>query len=143
MGIFSRFRKEEVYNKDTGKFEPKQKEIKELTYEEQMEPKRQHPWQTPRGKQFIKSTKHGIKRVDRAIVKYNRRSTMNNANPFGSTFDKGMPQLHKKKKKHSGSNYVIRGGKAYPIAKKKTTKKKKKSNRRRDDPFNFDIVKWR
>lgn len=142
MGILSRFRKEEVYNKDTGKFEPKQKEIKELTREEQMEPKRQHPWQTPRGKQFIKSTKHGIKRVDRAIVKYNRRSTMNNANPFGSTFDKGIPKP--RKKKTSSSSYVIVGGKAYPKAKTHKKKKKKSSSRRRsDDPFNFDMVKWR
>lgn len=40
MGILDRFRKQEYYNKETGRFEPVRREIRELTYEEQMEPPR-------------------------------------------------------------------------------------------------------
>lgn len=79
-----------------------------------------------------------VKHARRASVKAKRGgrptrySTQNNYNPFGTMFDTGLepyPQA-KKRAKTSGrkTEYVIKAGKAYPIAKpsqkKKTTKKK-------------------
>jgi len=95
------------------------------------------------------------RRIDKAIVKYNRTSNplrgnhnpfgsmfdsgmnrpsakrysiRNNYNPFGSMFDTGM-STRKPKKKTTGTRYAVVGGKAYPIAgsKKKTSKKKTRS----------------
>jgi hypothetical protein len=69
------------------------------------------------------------KAIDKKIVAWNRSqgkrgpySFDNNANPFGSIFDSGIDDTPKVKTK-----YIIRGGKAYPIAgsgKKKKGKKK-------------------
>jgi len=55
MGLLT---KEERMNMKTGKFEPKRKKIKELTYEEQFITKtRLHPWQTKQGKSIVKGAK--------------------------------------------------------------------------------------
>jgi len=178
MGLLDRFRKEEKLHIDpetretswvSTKGEPETKEIKELTYEEQMEPKRQHPWQTTRGKRVIKGAKEGVKRVDKAIVKYNRRqpppssrrmkpshpssySTQNNYNPFGSMFDTGMS--HKpisfdpimnynrpstKKKKTSKTKYHVVGSKAYPIVGTGKKKKKKSTKHKRRSGQSYDV----
>lgn len=121
MGLFSRLKaKEERLYKDpeTGKTEwlpvkqeRHKREIKELTREEQFKP-RQHPWQTPRGKRTIKKVKSGIKKIDDAVVNYNRRqpsrkrssySISDNYNPFGTMFDSGMDYSPPKKKKKSKS----------------------------------------
>ena len=63
-------------------------------------------------------------------------STRNNYNPFGSVFDTGVKPMKRSKSKSSTKKYVIRGGKAYPIAGSKKTKSKKHSKKRSDDPFN-------
>ena len=182
MGLLDRFRKEEKLYIDPETKEtrwipieqirnkPEKGEIVELTREEQMEPKRVHPWQTSRGKRIIKSVGSGVKRVDKAIVSYNRRqpvarrpsySTQDNYNPFGSMFDTGMsykpisfdpvmnynrPSHKKKKSSRSKVRYTVVGDKAYPIV--GTGKKKKKSTKksRVRNPFTgFNPVgnKWR
>ena len=169
------FKKEEKMNMETGKFEPVEKESKyttirneqtgesvrvrreekPLTREEQFPPPRKQPWQTPRGKHFIKKTKAGIGRIDKAVVNFNRTrnpmgrqparrqprqrmsnySTHNNYNPFGSMFDTGMDYNPPRKKSSGGKKkYHVSGGVAYPIAGSKKKKKgKKKSSRRSND----------
>lgn len=157
MGFWT---KHERYNPDTEKFEAVEKEplfrkkepseVKELTREEQVEPKRLQPWQTPRGKRFIAGTKKVGKRLDQAGVNYNRRSnpvgrgrsysTNRNANPFGSWFDMGQSSMRRSKPQKPKTKYVIVGGKAYPKAGTGKRKKKKSSGKRRsNDPFSFDI----
>jgi len=123
------------------------KEPRELMREEQMEPKRVHPWQTPRGKKFIDSMKTGVKKLDRKIVNYNRRYNPHrgggNFNPWGSTFDRGMVSMQKPRSSKSKTKYAVVGGKAYPIAgtgKKKTGKKKTK--RSSSGAFSFDFGSW-
>lgn len=123
------------------------KDIKELTHEEQHEP-RQHPWQTPRGKRVIKNVKGGVKRIDNAVVNYNRTrnpvgrqprqrmsnySTHNNYNPFGSMFDTGMNYNRPRKKSSGKTKYTVVGGKAYPIAGSKKKKKQKSKRRQSND----------
>jgi len=59
-----------------------------------------------------------------------RKPSRSNANPFGSLFDTGFsaPRSQSTKKKNtSKSQYVIKGGKAYPIVGTSTKKKKKRS----------------
>jgi hypothetical protein len=81
-------------------------------------------------------------------VNYNRRYNPHrgggNFNPWGSTFDRGMVPMKKprsSKPKVKGRKYVIRGGKAYPIA--GTGKKKKhKKTRKPRDAFSFDFGSW-
>ena len=134
----------------------------ELTREEQFPAKRQQPWQTPRGKRVIKSIGGGVKRIDKAVVDYNRTrnimgrqptrrqptrrqpkqsissySTQDNYNPFGRMFDTGMnrPTSHKKKSK---AKYTVIGGKAYPIAGTGKKKKGKKSSRRKQSSKGWD-----
>lgn len=134
MGILDRFRKEEKYDKETGRFGPVRREIKELTREEQMEPtRRQQPWQTPRGKRVIKDIRSGVQRVDRAVVRYNRRQPIRKSYTSPSFGFGYPPQTTTTKKKRSGSKtkYKIISGKAYPIAgtsKKKTTRKRKRQS---------------
>ena len=161
MGFWT---KHEKYNPETEKFEAVEREplfgrrgpseVKELTREEQVEPKRVHPWKTEGGKRFIAGTKNVGKKLDRAVVNYNRRSnpmvrrsgpssygSRGNANPFGSWFDSGQTSMRKPKSK-SKTKYVIVGGKAYPKAGSGKTKKKKQSGKRKqrsNDPFSFDI----
>ena len=181
MGIFT---KHEKYNRETGHFEPVDKrEIeeaeeyhseqrrqlgegvqgpvipgRELTREEQMEPPRVHPWQTPRGKHFIKSVKTGVKKLDKKIVNYNRTSNImrpgaksytprhgtlmyKNYNPWGATFDTGMVPMRKPKiHKMSSAKYTVIGGKAYPIATSKSKKKKKSGKKKSSTGFDdFDM----
>lgn len=145
MGLFT---KKEKYNTETGKFEPVEKEplfkrrveSKELTHEEQFEERKQ-PWKTERGKRVAEGFKKAGKRVDTAVVRYNRTHNpmRNNFNPFGATFDRGMTPM--KKPKSKSKKYIVRGGKAYPIAgtgKKKHRKRKQKSKSRDfGDPFDF------
>ena len=182
MGLFT---KHEKYSRESGRFEPVEKkderyetlrneqtgesvrvsrEEKPLTREEQFKP-RQQPWKTERGKRVIKSMGSGVKRIDKAVVNYNRTrnimyrqptrrqprqsisnySTHDNYNPFGNMFDTGMtrPSSHKKKSK---AKYTIVKGKAYPIAgtgKKKKSRKKTRSSKRSNDPFNaFGGIKF-
>ena len=158
MGLLSRLKpkEERLYkNPETGetRWVPVEKNdrhvIRELTYEEQFKP-RVHPWQTERGKRVIKSIGSGVKRVDQAVVNYNRNrnpagrsapsrpairySTRDNYNPFGSMFDTGMNYNHPRKKSSSKTKYTVIKGKAYPIVgSKKKSKKKSSSNRRRND----------
>ena len=119
---------------------------------------RKHPKEKKSGmrEKFVSAAK----RIDRGIVKYNRSrnpmrgnynpfgsmfdsgmgrrsassySTRNNYNPFGSMFDSGMTSRRKPKSRSgSSTKYVIRGGKAYPIA---GSKKKKKSSKRKSSGF--------
>ena len=148
MGLFT---KHEKYNPESGKFEavekPKEpKEIKELTREEQFEVRR-HPWQTERGKRVIKTLGSGVKRLDRAIVNYNRRHNpmrgQGNFNPWGTTFDKGNEPMKKPSQPKGGKKYIIRGGKAYPVAGTgKRKKKKKPKGRKGGDAFSFDFGSW-
>ena len=70
------------------------------------------------------------KAIDKKVVAWNKSrgssySTNNNYNPFGSMFDKGVDDVPKQK-----TRYIIKGGKAYPVAGsgKKKTKKKKSSS---------------
>jgi len=151
MGLFT---KKEKFNPESGKFEAVEKEplfkrrvdSKELTREEQIEPQRQQPWKTERGKRVIKSVKKVGSRIDAAVVRYNRtRNPMRgNANPFGATFDRGMTPMKKPKSKGK-KKYILRGGVAYPIAgtgKKKHKKRKQKSKSRKfSDPFDMDFGK--
>ena len=120
---------------------PLPEEDKPLTREEQFKPRIQ-PWKTERGQKVVKGLKSGAKRVDTAIVNYNRKSNIlsgnssagyrprrsspiyNNYNPFGSMFDTGLKPMSRPKS-HSKTKYKVIGGKAYPIA--GTGKKKKKS----------------
>jgi len=165
MGWFS---KEEKYNPETGRFEvvekpslfsrkPREQEVKELTREEQIEPQRRHPWETPRGKQFIKTMGRGVKKLDQKIVRYNRKYNPHrsggNFNPWGSTFDKGMQPMNvgfgsriksKSKPKSKKTKYAVVGGKAYPIAgtSGKRKKKTKKAKSKRFDAFSFDFGRW-
>lgn len=160
MGLFT---KKEKYNPETERFEPVPRkplfqrgeiESKPLIHEEQVEPQRVHPWQTEHGKKLVHGAKRTVGRFDRAVVSYNRtRNPMrsrgpsrsspsyNNYNPFGSTFDTGMKPMKKPKSKNK--NYIIRGGKAYPIAGtgKKKHKKKSKSKHGRD-AFSMDYGSW-
>lgn len=87
------------------------------------------------------------KKVDKAVVKYNqtrnpltsgRRPSSSNANPFGSIFDMGMDTPKQKTSKGS-TKYIIKGGKAYPVAKsKKKGKGKKKRSGGKPEIFDFD-----
>ena len=155
--------KKERYNPETERFEAVEREplfgrrnggeVKELTREEQVEPKRVHPWQTERGKRFIGDIKSGVKRLDRGVVNYNRtrnpmrgrsvsqpRGGRNDFNPFGNMFDSGVTPMRRSKSRKSKSKakYVVVGGKAYPKA-GSGKKRKKKQSRKRNDPFGFDI----
>jgi len=121
-------------------------EDKPLTREEQFKPRVQ-PWKTERGQKVVKGLKSGAKRVDTAIVNYNRRSNIlssgrstgyqprrsspmyNNYNPFGSTFDTGLKPMSKPKSQ-GRTKYTIIGGKAYPIAGSKKKTKRKTSPRK-------------
>jgi hypothetical protein len=60
-------------------------------------------------------------------------STRNNYNPFGTMFDTGLgyKKPYKSKKPKSSTKYIIKSGKAYPVAGSKK-KSKKKAPR---DPF--------
>ena len=125
MGFLDRFRKEERLHIDSESRKaewipkdrkPRREEIVELTREEQMEPKRVHPWKTVRGKQVIKKVHGGVKRIDKAVVDFNRRNPISggpsfgynvrgNVDPFGTSFDSGMkPMKHPHKKR----NLVVR-----------------------------------
>jgi len=69
-----------------------------------------------------------------------------NANPFGSLFDFGVSAAPKPKSVKKSQKYVIRGGKAYPIAgtnsnKKKTSSKKKSSSGGYDMMDNWGFFK--
>ena len=167
MGLLDRFRKEERLHIDSESRKaewipkdrkPRREEIVELTREEQMEPKRVHPWKTVRGKQVIKKVHGGVKRIDKAVVDFNRRNpisggpsfgynTHRNVDPFGSTFDMGMqpmsqPRQHKKKKTSSKTKYHVVGGKAYPIAgtsKKSRKKRRKKASSKRKSSNDWDV----
>ena len=124
-------------------------EDKPLTREEQFKP-RVHPWNTPRGKMIIKDFKSGLTKVDKQIVRYNRRSNI--MNPYATNRRSmsprpglgSMPYMtygigsrksgSPVKKRKSSPKYTVVGGKAYPIVKKK----KKKSSKKKDvfyDPF--------
>jgi len=135
---------------DSGRNVRIQREERSLTRKEQFPPPRQQPWQTPRGKQVIKGVKGGIKKLDNAIVEYNRKqynkprqrisnySTQNNYNPFGNMFDMGMNYPRKPRKKQSSkTKYKVIGDKAYPIAGtgKKKKRKSKHQSSRDWDPF--------
>lgn len=98
---------------------------------------KEHPKESPRYKRQQRIERIGkvAKRIDKAIVNYNRNynpqrsrhssySPGSNYNPIGNMFDTGMS---KPRKKTSKTKYAVVGGKAYPIADKK--KKKKKSKR--------------
>ena len=71
--------------------------------------------------------------------------TQNNYNPFGTMFDTGIQQPHKKKTGSSKTKYKIIGGKAYPIAGTGKKKKRKTSKKTRDPFSSFDPVgnNWR
>lgn len=69
------------------------------------------------------------KAIDKKIVDWNRSqgkrrsySIDDNYNPFGSLFDSGIDDIPKQKTK-----YIIKGGKAYPVAGSNKKKKKKDS----------------
>ena len=113
MGFFT---KHEKYNPETERFEPvprkplfqRKVDAGELTREEQVEPKRLHPWQTERGKKVVGGLKKAGSRIDKAVVNYNRTrnpirpgapkiSTGFGFNPWGSTFDRGMTPMKKPK----------------------------------------------
>ena len=137
---------------------PLPEEEKPLTREEQFKPRVQ-PWKTERGQKVVKGFKSGAKRVDTAIVKYNRKSNIlagskshsyrprrsspiyNNYNPFGSTFDRGVTPMSRPKTQ-SKTKYKVIGGKAYPIA--GTGKKKKSGKKKRNTGFGgmggFDVM---
>ena len=137
-----------------------QPQVKELTREEQIEPKRLHPWQTERGKKIVSGLKSGAKKLDKKIVEYNRsrnimrpgyrprrRSPMyNNYNPFGATFDMGMnrPRATHRTPSKQRKKYTVVGGKAYPIAGTGKKKKKKKTRSRKSSgsAFDFDFGNW-
>lgn len=125
-----------------------------LTREEQLEPKRMQPWQTPRGKHTIKKIGEGIKRVDKAVVSHNRRQPVKsshvktyrpsskspsyqNYNPFGTWFDTGMPKPRAKPK--TKKKYTVIKGKAYPIANvgQKSSSRKRKGKKRRGSNLGF------
>jgi hypothetical protein len=81
------------------------------------------------------------KAIDKKVVDWNRsqgrgRSPLNNNyNPFGSLFDSGIDDVPKQKTK-----YIIRGGKAYPVA---GSKKKKKGKKKQSSGFGlpkFDLT---
>jgi len=83
--------------------------------------------------------KTAAKQVDKAIVKYNRRSNpmRGNYNPWGSMFDTGMNYKKPVNKKSSSSTrYAIINNKAYPIA---GSKKKKKSSKKKTS-YGFDTT---
>lgn len=159
MGIFSKEEKIHFERDEEGNVirmtrnghevqpEPMMKPSKQLEKEYYIKhPEERHP--------TLRKIGHGAKRVDAAIVKYNRtRNPLmqpqrkftprkktpahQNFNPFGSTFDTGMPNMPRKKS--GGKKYHIVGGKAYPIA---GTGKKKKKKRRSSGlgGFNFDSM---
>lgn len=111
-------------------------------------PKRESFWKGESGKKIIS----GVKRVDKAVVNYNRRSNpmrprshssyriQDNYNPFGSMFDTGMN--YKPKPKSSSkprTKYAVVDGKAYPIA--GTDKKKKSSSKKKStDNYFYDYM---
>ena len=163
MGILSRLKpKEEHYHVERNgetrvvkvEPEPVRSEVKELTREEQFE-QRKHPWKTERGKKVISGLKTGAKRIDSAIVTYNRKynparpnykmprqsassyGITGNYNPFGSMFDTGMGYKKPKKKSSSKKQYAIVGGKAYEIAGTGKRKQSKSSRRRKSG---FDVM---
>jgi len=114
--------------------EPMMKTSKQLEREYyEKHPEKKHPG--------LQKVGHGLKRLDTAIVKYNRTRnplmkspghtipSRSNRNPIGSMFDFGMtPPKQPKKQKSGGKKYILRDGKAYPIA--GTGKKKKKSKKK-------------
>lgn len=78
------------------------------------------------------------KAIDKKIVAWNKSQSRgrspidNNFNPFGSLFDTGIDDVPKQKTK-----YIIKGGKAYPVA--GTGKKKKKKSTSFELP-DFDLT---
>jgi len=77
-----------------------------------------------------------------------RYKTSGNYNPFGSLFDTGMTGMRRSRKPRGGGSktkYVVKGGKAYPVA--GTGKKKKKKSKGRGvgggrGAFGFDYGSW-
>ena len=168
MGFWT---KKERYNPQTEKFEAVERkplfekkepsEVKELTREEQIEPKRQHPWQDWSEQRKVQKkkekeayreaySKSRVKRMTQLghkagsitlgdrLDNFSRgfntgpsHRTQGNYNPFGSMFDTGMKKPSKKKSSSGKSKYIIRGGKAYLIVGTGKQKKKKSSSGRR------------
>ena len=111
----------------------------------------------------IKKVGRGLSALDKKVVDYNKRSNImnprrtnrrpsmgfgfnppgrNNANPFGSMFDSGLPRSQPRKKK-SKTQYKVIGGKAYPIAGTGKSKTKKKGTQRRNSLYDpFDLNGW-
>lgn len=102
--------------------------------------------QQPSQKKQPGKWKQRLVKVDRAVVNYNRRNYPKGGGGFYSPMESflgggSMGGSGSGRKPSKGkTKYVIRGGKAYPVAKKSN---KKKSNRGRrndfDDLFNLRI----
>lgn len=107
-----------------------------------------HPKESPQYKrqQKVQRVTKVAKRIDHAVVNYNRRQPykiQNNYNPFGTMFDTGMTRP-KTKKPRTQTKYHISGEKAYPIAGTTKTKTKKRKTKRSSgyDPFNSSWGSW-
>ena len=149
MGLFTKERKyhvvetKDIAGKVTRRLVPSDeptRRYEEKIHLEEMEKeyRKKHPKTSGR---FVKGLIETGKRVDKAIVNYNRNYNPHrsgsgggsNYNPFGSFFDTGMEPIKPRRKKTT-KKYIVKGGKAYPIAR---TKKHRKKRKREYDPFDW------
>jgi len=102
-------------------------------------PEKKHPG--------LKKLGRGFKRLDSAIVKYNRERNifvtgrgkpMQSFDPLENMF--GIQPIRKTKKKKGKTKYTIISGKAYPIAGTGKKKKKGKKKRRPSGFGDFDVL---